>query len=90
MYNIEKDIKQFELTVEGGKLDGCLVYHEAVKDFIVGLLHNQNMKEDLRKQIQQIIEDYGSAVDPHGWGIDERYVAIEKLVNLFHDFSSGG
>ena len=38
MHNIEKDLEQFELIVEGGKLDGCLVYHEEVKDFIVGLV----------------------------------------------------
>lgn len=58
MYNIEKALKQFELTVEGGKLDGCLVYHEAVKDFIVELMEGygdevlrglDKLKEELSK-----------------------------------------
>ena len=37
-----KELKAFEMIVPDGQLKGCLVYHEAVKDFISGYIDGQN------------------------------------------------
>jgi hypothetical protein len=39
-----EELKGLEMIIEDGKLNGCLVYHEAIVDFISNLLSEERKK----------------------------------------------
>jgi hypothetical protein len=40
----EEELKKLEIIIEDGVLEGCLVYHESVKNFISELLEQERIK----------------------------------------------
>jgi hypothetical protein len=85
--DIIKELKGFEMMVEGGKLDGCLVYHESVKSFILSAV--SQAKEEGRKQgveaykkelKEKIEKDFECNVEKIEW-IERVKTAILNLIN---------
>ncbi|MFH1327384.1 MAG: hypothetical protein ABIH76_00805 [Candidatus Bathyarchaeota archaeon] len=40
----------------------------------------------MKKEILEIIEWYGTKVDPQGWEISERFEAVQKILDLMEKF----
>ncbi len=38
------------------------------------------MNESLREKVLAIVEWYGAEVDPHGWEIDARLEAVDRIL----------
>ena len=56
-----KELEELSFNIEGGKLEGCKVYHEAVKQFLTSALQecrNNTLEEVREKLMEQDNYDY--------------------------------